>query len=99
MLANPELRNKLHWEAHAQSIDSAWGPRSTSTLEELKEKLKEVSAYLATPGRLRPSHAEGKICDRLVELYDTEKILWRQRAPVEWLAHRDKNTYSLRLGV
>lgn len=54
---------------------------------------KDLALLRAIPGRLGPLHAEVKICDRLIELYHREELLWRQRARIEWLASGDKNTY------
>ena len=43
-------------------------------------------------GRLGPTHAEKKICDKLVELYHREELMWRHRSRVQWLSEGDRNT-------
>ena len=42
-------------------------------ISRLKMQLQELRQ---TPGRAGPTHAEIKMCDRLVELYHREEILW-----------------------
>jgi hypothetical protein len=44
------------------------------------------------PGRVGPSHVEIKINDRLIELFNREEIMWRQRSRIEWFSGGDKNT-------
>ncbi|XP_071685016.1 uncharacterized protein [Lolium perenne] len=44
------------------------------------------------PLRLGPSEEETRVTQRLVELYQREEVMWRQRSRVQWLAEDDKTS-------
>ena len=70
-----------------------WSKQSFGSVRtEIKNMKKELDKLQSDPLRSRPSHAELKINERLIELYHREEIMWRQRARTEWLSSGDKNT-------
>jgi hypothetical protein len=50
-------------------------------LIELNKKLEELRSVL---NRSRPSHAEIKIADRIVELSHREEVMWHQCSRIMW---------------
>lgn len=85
-----EMRQKL--TAMSKNLQ-VWS-RDTfgSVRKEIKLMQQELKRLRDDPVRTGPNHLELKINKKLVELYHREEIMWRQRARVQWLAARDKNT-------
>jgi hypothetical protein len=63
-----------------------------SVRKEIKKLKQELDDLRSNPLRVGPCPDESNICDRLVELYHREEIMWRQRSRIDWLSHGDKNS-------
>jgi hypothetical protein len=84
-----ELENRLR---DISGDLTAWG-RDTfgSVRRETRDLRNRLEVLRGRPDRLRPSHEELKIVERLMELNHREEVMWRQRARIQWLAEGDRN--------
>lgn len=64
---------------------------------ELKGLRHELEMLQADVNRQGPSHAELKMKERIMELNHMEELMWKQRARIQWLSGRDKNTHFFHL--
>jgi hypothetical protein len=88
-LSMHELENRLR---DISGDLTAWG-RDTfgSVRRETRDLRNRLEVLRGRPDRLRPSHEELKIVERLMELNHREEVMWRQRARIQWLAEGDRN--------
>ena len=66
---------------------------------EIKDLNRQLQQLRDDPARTGPVHVEIKICDRLVELYHREEIMWRQRSRLQWLTEGNRNTRFFHMRV
>ncbi|XP_071677059.1 uncharacterized protein [Lolium perenne] len=79
-----DLQQKL--ERVSKSHDS-WGRHTFGHVQrEIKQLTERMTSLRVEPTRQGPSYEEVKITQRLVELYNGEEVMWRQRSRVQWLA-------------
>lgn len=85
-----EVHEKL--QALGENLHS-WDRHTFGSVKgEIKQLKRQLEALKNVPGRVGPSRLEIKVTDRLVELYQREEIMCRQRSRVDWLTYGDKNT-------
>ena len=70
-----------------------------SVRREIKDLNRQLQQLRDDPARTGPVHVEIKICDRLVELYHREEIMWRQRSRLQWLTEGNRNTRFFHMRV